>query len=76
MDVLKIPIDNHPFTTQLYESMIRLNINFVGRFEDIDGSSYLYAKVLTHKKPLDVYSNTSADSEHPYRYSLLVFLTS
>ena len=77
----------YPFTTSTYKPMVRLNIDFVGPFTDggyiltiidtlPDGLNYTYAKVLMHKKPLVDYSNTSADSEHPHRYSLIMVLTS
>ena len=81
MSVLKTPIHGHPFTTSTYEPMVRLNIDFVGPFSDggyiltiIDGLNCTYAKVQMHKKPLVVYLNTSADSEHPHRYSLIEVL--
>jgi transposase InsO family protein len=34
MSVLKVPIHGHPFTTSTYQPMVRLNIDFVGPFED------------------------------------------
>ena len=87
MGVLKTQIHGHPFTTSTDEPMVRLNIDFVGPFSDgayiltiidtlPDGLNYTYAKRLTHKKPLVIYSNTSADSKHPHRYSLIEVLTS
>ena len=64
MSVLKTPIHGHPFTTSTYESMVRLNIDFVGPFPD---GGYILTIIDTFTRWVELYVCESADAAEAAR---------
>ena len=57
MNMLKIPIHTHGFTTSIYTSMECLNIDFIGPFPDQD---YILVIVDTFTPWVELYHTTNA----------------
>ena len=64
MSALKIPIHGHPFTTSTYQPMSRLNIDFVGPFED---GGYILNIIDTFTRWVELYICEKADAEEAAR---------
>ena len=83
MNMLKIPIHAHGFTTSTYTPMECLNIDFIGPFPDqgyilviVDGSNCIILLTLHHYLLLSVSSNTSVVLEHLISFDQIMVLIS
>ena len=79
MNVLKIPIHTHPFTTAAYAPMERINVDTIGPLEaDDDGNTYIIVVVDCFSRWLELYPvrDTSAEAaaavllDHTSRYGM------
>ena len=64
MSVLKIPIHGHPFTTSTYQPMVRLNIDFLGPFDD---GGYILTIIDTFTRWVELYICDHANAQEAAR---------
>jgi transposase InsO family protein len=64
MSALKIPIHGHHFTTSTYQPMVRLNIDFLGPFED---GGYILTIIDTFTRWVELYLCDRADADEAAR---------
>ena len=71
MNMLKIPIHAHGFTTSTYTPMECLNINFIGQFPD---QGYILVIVHTFTRWVELYHTTDATALSAAEYLLKRFV--
>jgi transposase InsO family protein len=64
MSVLKVPIHGHPFTTSTYQPMVRLNIDFVGPFDD---GGYILTIIDTFTRWVELFICDHANAQEAAR---------